>query len=42
MKLVNVLGVAFFTLVLCYRVDRLYRAKAGIQAVAVTVAKADA
>lgn len=37
-KLVNVLGVAFFTLVLCYRVDRLYRAKAGIQAVAVTVA----
>lgn len=38
MKLVNVLGVAFFTLVLCWRVDRLYRAKAGIQAVAVTVA----
>ncbi|NKY19658.1 MAB_1171c family putative transporter [Tsukamurella spumae] len=37
-KVVNVVGVAFFTLVLCYRVDRLYRAKAGIQAVAVTVA----
>ncbi|WP_040765904.1 MAB_1171c family putative transporter [Tsukamurella sp. 1534] len=37
-KLVNVLGVAFFTIVLCWRVDRLYRAKAGIQAVAVTVA----
>ncbi|RDH12240.1 hypothetical protein DVB88_08485, partial [Tsukamurella pulmonis] len=38
MKLVNVFGVAFFTLVLCWRIDRLYRAKAGIQAVAVTVA----
>lgn len=37
-KLVNVFGVAFFTIVLCWRVDRLYRAKAGIQAVAVTVA----
>ncbi|CAM3951775.1 MULTISPECIES: MAB_1171c family putative transporter [Tsukamurella] len=37
-KLVNVLGVAFFTIVLCWRIDRLYRSKAGVQAVAVTVA----
>lgn len=37
-KIVNVLGVAFFTIVLCWRIDRLYRSKAGIQAVAVTVA----
>ncbi|GAB3134021.1 hypothetical protein GCM10027289_24970 [Tsukamurella serpentis] len=37
-KIVNLLGIAFFTIVLCWRIDRLYRAKAGIQAIAVTVA----
>ncbi|WP_343232899.1 MULTISPECIES: MAB_1171c family putative transporter [unclassified Tsukamurella] len=38
MNVLNVLGVAFFTAVLCWRVHRLVRAREGVQAVAMTIA----
>ncbi len=38
MNVLNVVGVGFFTLVLCWRIHRLVRAREGVQAVAMTVA----
>lgn len=37
-KLINGLGVGFFTVVLCWRVHALIRARAGVQTMAITVA----
>ncbi|GAA4404303.1 MAB_1171c family putative transporter [Tsukamurella soli] len=38
MNVLNVVGVAFFTLVLCWRIHRLIRAREGVQAIAMTIA----
>jgi hypothetical protein len=39
-KLINGLGVGFFTIALCWRIHTLARTRAGVQAVAITVAVA--